>query len=105
VSAAVAIREYAPSHTSWYDTFKFSCGAPGVCSYDELDEYRGSLAKYKRNIHDPCGSVKIKGLSWDTAVSPDDQYPGELAVGFTLDVYDFVPKHPHGDPRCATNFE
>ena len=105
VSAAVKVREYAAATSSWYDTFAFECGTPGVCSYDELDEYKASLVKYKRNIMDPCGSVKVKGVAWDTDVAPDQQHPGNLAVGLTLDVYDFTPKHPHGDPSCANRFE
>ncbi len=105
VSAGVTVREYAPTTSSWYDTFAFACGTPGVCSYDELSEYKASLAKYARDIHDPCGSVKVKGLVWDTDVAPDQQHPGNLAVALTLDVYRFTPKHPHGDPACANRFE
>jgi hypothetical protein len=105
VSAAVTVSEYAAATQSWYDTFRFACGAPGVCSYDELAEFKDGLAKYKRDIHDPCGSVKIKGLAWDTDVAPDTQHPGNLQVAWTLDVYEFTPKHPHGDPACATRFE
>lgn len=105
VSAAVTISEYAPATSSWYDTFRFECGTPGVCSYDELADYKASLVKYQRNIFDPCGSVKIKGLAWDTDVAPDQQHPGNLAVALTLAVYDFAPKHPHGDPACANRFE
>ncbi len=105
VSAAVKVSEYADATQSWYDTFQFACGAPGVCSYDELAEYKESLGKYKRDIHDPCGSVKVKGLAWDTDVAPDTQHPGNLQVAWTLDIYEFQPKHPHGDPACATRFE
>lgn len=105
VSAALAIREYAPEHGSWYDTYRFSCGSPGQCSLDEMADYRASLEKYKRGIHDPCGSVKIKQLAWDTGVPPDAVHPDDVALGFTMDLYDFAPKHPHGDPACAQRFE
>jgi hypothetical protein len=76
-----------------------------VCSYDELAEWKEELGRYKRNLHDPCGSVKVKGVAWDTDVAPDAQHPGNLAVGLTLDIYDFTPRFPHGDPQCANRFE
>jgi hypothetical protein len=101
VSAAVTMSEYAPEQASWYDSYQFECGSPGQCSLDELTEYRASLAKYPRDIHDPCGSVKVKGLSWDTSVPPDAVHPDDLAVAWSFDIYDFAPKHPHGDPACA----
>lgn len=105
ISAAVSISEYAPATTSWYETYRFSCGVPGACAHDELDDYKASLARYPRGIHDPCGSVKVKGLTWDTGVAPDQLHPDDLALGLTLDLYDFAPKKPHGDPSCATRFE
>lgn len=105
LSAALRLAEYAPGTSSWYDTYRFTCGSPGVCSHDEMDAYKASLAKYKRGIHDPCGSVKVKGITWDTGEAPDQMHPSDLALGFTIDIYDFAPKYAHGDPACATNFE
>src|SRR5690349_8582960 len=32
-SAAVDIHEYGVDTQSWYDTFTFSCGVPGACTY------------------------------------------------------------------------
>jgi hypothetical protein len=104
VSAAVAISEYAPATSSWYASYRFECGAPGVCAYDDLETYRGTLERYVRGIHDPCGSVKVKGLTWDTDLAPDTVHPGNLAVHFTFDVFDFTPKRPHGDPACAEKY-
>ncbi|MEZ4399603.1 MAG: hypothetical protein R3B06_06275 [Kofleriaceae bacterium] len=104
VSAGLTVAEYAPAQQSWYATFGFDCGTPGVCSYDELDAYKASLEKFRRNIHDPCGSVKVNGLAWDTDVAPDTVHPGNLAVGLVLEVYGFEPKHPHGDPACAERY-
>ncbi len=105
VAARVAVSEYAPATQSWYQTFRFGCGAPGPCSHTELDEYKASLATYKRGIHDPCGSVKVKQIGWDTGKAPDQLHPNDLQVAWTLDIYDFAPKKPHGDPSCANRFE
>lgn len=105
VSARVEVSEYAPATRSWYQTFRFSCGAPGVCAHDELDQQKSEYAVYKRGIHDPCGSVKIAQIGWDTGVAPDQLHPDDLQVAWTLDIYEFAPKKPHGDPSCATRFE
>lgn len=94
VSAAWSIKELGATTTSWYDTFTFNCGNPGVCSFDELRDKKSEYAEPKR---DKCGSVKIKGLTWDTGRSPDQLHPAELLVRASLNVYKFVPDRPHGE--------
>lgn len=101
VSAAMAIREFGAATKSWYDTFAFNCGAPGVCSYDELDAFKQASAQHKRGIADYCGSVKIKDLTWDAQHAPDALHPGDLLLHLTLDIYKRVPDKPHGDPACT----
>jgi hypothetical protein len=90
---------------SWYETFRFGCGGPGACDQAQLHAWRDSLAKYKRGIHDPCGSVKIKGIEWDTGKMPDTTVPADLYVKFVMQLYKFSPDHAHGDPACASKFE
>lgn len=94
VSAAWSVKELGAQTKSWYDTFRFNCGNPGVCSFDELREKKAEYADPKS---DRCGSVKLKGLTWDTGRSPDQLHPAELLVRVTLDVYKFIPDRPHGD--------
>ncbi len=94
VAGEWSIRELGTQTKSWYDTFTFNCGQPGVCSFEELREKRAEYGDPKR---DRCGSVKAKGVVWDTGRSPDQLHPSELAVKVTLDVYKFVPDRPHGD--------
>ena len=103
-SAALEIFEYGAATQSWYDTFKFSCGSPGTCSYDALDEWKASLEKYKRGLHDPCGSTKVKGIIWDAGRAPDQSHPQDLALQLTLDIYEFAPDKPHGHADCAERF-
>ena len=94
VSAAWSIKELGAVTKSWYDSFTFNCGNPGVCSFDELRDKKAEYADSKR---DRCGSVKIKGLTWDTGRSPDHLHPSELLVRATLNVYKFVPDRAHGE--------
>ena len=105
IAARVAVSEYAAGTKSWYETFRFGCGAPGPCSHTELDEYKANLTTYKRGIHDPCGSVKVKQIGWDTGIAPDQMHPDDLQVAWTIQLYGFVPKKPHGDASCANRFE
>jgi hypothetical protein len=101
VSAAWAIHELGTKTKTWYDTFHFSCGAPGVCSFDELAEQRKEFAGYTHGVEDLCGSVKIRGLSWDTGHAPDELHPSELLVRLVLDVYRRAPTQMHGDESCG----
>jgi hypothetical protein len=100
LSASLDVHELGATSKSWYDTFHFACGSPGVCSTDELDEWKGELAKYTRSLWDGCGSTKIKQVAWDAGRAPDQQHPKELQLDFVLDVYQFQPDLPHGDPQC-----
>ncbi|HUJ61389.1 MAG TPA: hypothetical protein VLX92_22950 [Kofleriaceae bacterium] len=101
VSAAWSIHELGSKTRSWYDTFTFNCGSPGVCSFDELDGQKQRFAGYKHGVEDLCGSVKIKGLSWDTGKSPDMLHPDELLVRLVLDIYRRAPTQSHGDESCG----
>ncbi|MDX2091446.1 MAG: hypothetical protein SFX73_26535 [Kofleriaceae bacterium] len=101
VSAEVFVRELGTKTKSWYETFHFECGHPGVCSFEELAGIKSEYAQYKRGLHDPCGSVKIKNIAWDHGKAPDGTHPAELEVHATLDVYKFAPWKAHGDPTCG----
>jgi hypothetical protein len=100
VSAALQIRELGTRTASWYDTFAFACGTPGVCSFDELDALK---AQYRapRGLYDRCGTTRVKGLTWDHGKAPDAQHPNELVVRLTLDIYKFAAWKQHGDDTCG----
>ena len=94
VAASWQIHELGTQTKSWYDTFSFSCGNPGVCSFEELDSKKPELKDPK---HDHCGSVKVRNVTWDTGRSPDQLHPSELLVRAKLKIYNFVPSRAHGD--------
>jgi len=101
VSAEVTVREIGATTGSFYDTFRFECGNPGACSFEELDALRATYAQYARGLHDKCGSTRIKGISWDHGKAPDGTHPSELVVRATLDVYKFAPSKKSGDETCG----
>jgi hypothetical protein len=101
VSFALEVHELGTNTKSWYDTFEFKCGHPGVCSFAELDDKKAQYASIKRGLHDACGSTKIKAVGWDHGKSPDMQVPSELAMELDLDIYKFAPWKPRGDSTCG----
>jgi len=101
VAAAWTIRELGTMTKSWYDSFAFACGAPGVCSFEELDENKEHYDQMKHHVADMCGSVKVNSLTWDTGKSPDQLHPSELLVRVALHIYRRAPTQVHGDPSCG----
>ncbi|MBE7448516.1 MAG: hypothetical protein HS111_06420 [Kofleriaceae bacterium] len=51
------------------------------------------------------GGGQGAGAGWDVGRAPDQQHPDDLQVGWTLQLYGFAPRHPHGHPACAERFE
>ena len=100
-AGAWTISELGTKTKSYYDTFAFDCGVPGVCSFEELDRAKTEYASLGKNLHDKCGSTKVKGITWDTGHAPDQLHPGELLVRLRLDVYKFAPWKEHGDETCG----
>lgn len=102
VSAAFTVKELGTKTKAWYDTFKFSCGVPGVCSFGEMDEMKAQQeAQHAKRLGDPCGSTKVKAVSWDHGKAADQEHPSDLVVRFTMDVYKFAPYRQPGDPACG----
>jgi hypothetical protein len=105
VSAALQIHELGTRTRSWYDTFAFSCGVPGVCSFQDLDAIKAQYLGARRHVFDLCGTTKVKGVTWDHGNAADQLHPSELVVRLTLDIYRFAAWKPHGDPSCGERGE
>lgn len=103
VAAGLVVSELGAAARAWYRTLSWSCGAPGACSFDELEAEKAevSRAAAERRLYDPCGSLQVLGLRWDSRVAPDHQYPGDLTLAFTLRASGRVPEKAPGDPSCG----
>jgi hypothetical protein len=101
VSAQLEIFELGAKAKTRYSTFKFACGHPGVCAFEDLDAAKVSFKEFHRGLHDACGSTKIKNINWDHGKAPDGTHPSELLVRLTLDIYKFMPEKPSGDSTCG----
>ena len=105
VSAGLDIRELGTRTRSWYDTFSFSCGVPGVCSFEDLAASKARYVGAKHQVFDLCGTVKVKAITWDHGKAPDQVHPSELVVRLTLNIYRFAAWKQHGDPSCGMRGE
>jgi hypothetical protein len=101
VSAGLEIHELGTRTKSWYDTFAFSCGVPGVCSFEDLEAGKARYRGVKHNLFDRCGTTKVKGITWDHGKAPDQLHPSELVLRLTLDIYRFPAWKRHGDDTCG----
>ncbi len=95
------IRELGSKTKSFYDTFTFNCGVPGVCSFEQLDTIKAEYSAMTKKLHDPCGSTKLRGITWDQSKAPDGLHPTDVLVRLRLDVHKFAPWKQHGDPTCG----
>lgn len=102
VSAGLQIHELGTRTKSWYDTFAFACGVPGVCSFEELEANKAKYTGVRHQLFDRCGTTKVKGISWDHGEAPDQLHPSELVVRLTLDIYKAAAWKQHGDDTCGT---
>ena len=111
LSAAITIAEQGgggedgePGPTWWYSTFDFTCGAPGVCAVEDIRAWKEQVAALAGK-HDPCGSTKVKGITWETGRMPDRAHPDDLLLELQLEVYKFRPEHPPGSSACDEGAE
>jgi len=98
-----AIRELGTQTRSFYDTFIFQCGGSGACAFDELERAKRQYTDLPQHTLDPCGSTKLKGISWSHSRPPDGIHPTDLVVSVKLDIYKFAPSKSHGDATCQKN--
>ena len=92
VGANLSISELGVNNFWWYQTFNFECGS-NVCDGPQLRQWKDEIAPLGTK-HDPCGSTKIKGVTYQTGRLADGLHPRDLLVELDLVVYDFAPEKP-----------
>jgi len=88
------IYEHGEKTHSWYGTFATACGSGAVCTRAELVDRMAELRK-PRGLFDPCGSVKVGGVRYDSEHDAEDRITA-LDLEVTLKVYPFSPRFAHG---------
>jgi hypothetical protein len=95
----ILVNEYGKETHDWYDTFAFACGANAPCIKDDMGIWLDEVRKVDRGIFDKCGSTRVENVRWSVEHSPE-QTLEDLVLDFTLHVYKFDPRFPHGAPNC-----
>ena len=99
--ARMLISELGAQAQSFYSTFDFRCGAPGLCDQQALRDWKDRIGQFDAGRHAPCGSVRILGIDWQTGRMPDNVHPEDFFLQATMKVYKFLPEHPPGTAACS----
>jgi hypothetical protein len=105
VTPRLAIAEYGPAGPYWYDVISVACvGADGRCTKAGATAWADRVRQQRRGRQDPCGSVVVSGLGWETSGAEDRRdggYLHDFSVAFRFDVKRFAPQLPPNSPECV----
>ena len=101
----VKIREYGPAGPYWYEIIEVSCGmGEAHCTLTAAQEAgQHWMERRKRGRLDPCGSIMVNGLRWDTSggkAVQDGGFLQDFRAEFTLDVKAYPTRHAPGSAAC-----
>jgi hypothetical protein len=105
MTPSVHIAEYGPKGHYWYDVLAVGCGVGDQrCDRPAAKDWEQEwLTQRKRGRLDPCGSVVVSALKWDTSggqAMMDGGLLRDFHVQFVLQVKAFATELPPRDPRC-----
>jgi hypothetical protein len=104
VGPRLTVTEYGPKGPHWYKTLLVTCaGANARCDRAGADAWGRGLADRKRGRVDPCGSMVITGLKWDTSGSEagrDGGFFRDFVVTFDLEAKKFATQFAPGSTEC-----
>ena len=101
----LTIAEYGPAGPYWYEIFSLECaGLSGRCDRPGADSWGAKIARNrKRGRNDPCGSVVVTGLGWETSGGQHDRDAGyyrDFVVRFDIDVKKFATQFAPHSTEC-----
>jgi hypothetical protein len=100
VGLGFTVAEHNEKGPWWFQVFRIQCGMSGACDKETLNSWKSEVESDHRQLTDPCGSVKIKSLAWDTGKMPDALHPHDVQVSFTMHVYKKAWDKPPRSPDC-----
>ncbi len=105
VAPVVHISEYGPKGPFWYAIVDITCMAGERRCDPELARSWGDgwVAKRKRGRLDPCGSIVVTGLRWDTSGGEAAMNGGllrDFRSQFSLEVKKFATEFPPDAAQC-----
>jgi hypothetical protein len=101
----LVVREYGPKGPWWYDVVEVECNnGQGRCDRRGTDLWKESLKRRKRGRLEPCGSVVVTGLDWETSGGLHDRDGGnyrDFTVKFAFEVKKFATAFAPGSTECV----
>jgi hypothetical protein len=101
----LTISEYGPAGPFWYEIFGFDCvGVAGKCDAAGVAAWNGRLKQRKRGRMDPCGSVVVTGLDWETSGGLAHRDTGlyrDFSVRFDAEVKKFPTQFAPHSTECV----
>lgn len=104
LSPRMSISEYGPKGPYWYEILSADCvGLAGKCDRAGSDAFRNRLKTRQRGRFDPCGSMVITGLRWDSSGGQSERDNGfyrDFLLSFDLDVKKFATQFAPNSTEC-----
>jgi hypothetical protein len=102
----LTVSEYGPAGPYWYEIFALECaGVSGRCDRAGADAWGARLARdRKRGRNDPCGSLVVTGLAWETTggqAERDSGYYRDFVVRFDIEVKKFTTQFAPHSTECV----
>jgi hypothetical protein len=105
VGPRLTVAEYGPKGPYWYKTLAVTCaGANARCDREGAEAWGRGLSTRKRGRIDPCGSMVVTGLKWDTSGSEagrDGGFFRDFVVRFELEAKKFPTQFAPGSTECV----
>jgi hypothetical protein len=99
------ISEYGPRGPYWYEILSFDCvGVGGKCDGAGVAAWTGRLKTRKRGRTDPCGSLVVTGLDWETTGGLAHRDTGlyrDFTVRFDVEVKKFPTQFAPHSTECV----
>jgi hypothetical protein len=98
------IYEYGPKGPFWYEIFAFDCvGVNGKCDGAGVAAWNGRLKTRQRGRMDPCGSLVVTGLDWETSGGLAHRDTGlykDFSIRFDAEVKKFPTQFAPHSTEC-----
>ena len=100
-----SVSEYGPKGPYWYEILSVDCvGVNGKCDSPGAAAWSGRLKQRKRGRMDPCGSLVITGIDWETSgglAHRDNGYYRDFSVKFEAEVKKFPTQFAPHATECV----
>lgn len=103
LQTGLKVFEYGPKDgPHWYRVFEFACGGMNRCTKKGMEAWVSFMRKLPKNLFNPCGSVKIKGVgvTGSRERKVDVDY-ADMSVRFAFEIYEFETYKDPASPECG----